>query len=76
MKEDRATAADIAPLRQPWKDPPTLSIESFTPMAINSASGIRQDVSAETLTLWSSFNATSGETGSGERRPISIIHGR
>ena len=51
-KEDRETAADFAPLHQPWKDPPTLSIENFTPMVTDSTSGVRRDVSAETLKLW------------------------
>src|SRR6266480_6100335 len=55
LREDHVTAASISPLQQPWKGPSTLSIESFTPMIIDSASGIRQDVSAETLKLWSNL---------------------
>jgi hypothetical protein len=52
-KEDRVTATDITPLLQPWDEPPTLSVESFKPTLVDSASGIRQDVSANTLKLWS-----------------------
>src|SRR5436309_10702404 len=55
LREDHVTAASISPLQQPWKGPSTLSIESFTPMIIDSVSGIRQDVSAETLKLWSNL---------------------
>jgi hypothetical protein len=47
-KEDRVTATDITPLLQPWDEPPTLSVEGFKP-----TSGIRQDVCADTLKLWS-----------------------
>jgi hypothetical protein len=54
MKENRATAADMALCGNRGKIHP-LSIESFTPIAINSAPGIRQDVSAETLALWSTL---------------------
>jgi hypothetical protein len=46
---DRITAADIPHLKQHWNDPIPLSIESFTPMIVDSVSGIRQDVSSETL---------------------------
>src|SRR5271170_7675936 len=53
IREDGIAAADIQPLQQPWKESPSLSIESFTPMLVDSASGIRQDISAETLKLWS-----------------------
>src|SRR5467141_1086199 len=52
-KEDRVTATDITPLLQPWDEPPTLSVESFKPILVDSTSGIRQDVSANTLKLWS-----------------------
>ena len=52
-REDRTTAAAISPLKRPWDDPSTLSFESFTPMTVDSMSGIRQDVSSETLDLWS-----------------------
>ena len=52
-KEDRTTAGAISPLKRPWGDPSTLSLESFTPMTVDSMSGIRQDVSSETLDLWS-----------------------
>ena len=39
-KEDSIIAAGVRPLQQPWKEPPSLSIESFTPMQIGSVSGI------------------------------------
>jgi len=52
-KEDSVTTAGIPHLRQPWNDPPPLSLESFTPMIVDSTCGIRQDVSNETLKLWS-----------------------
>ena len=52
-REDRITATDIAPLLRPWDEPPTLSVESFQPILVDSTSSIRQDVSANTLKLWS-----------------------
>jgi hypothetical protein len=54
-KEDRprVTATDITPLLQPWDEPPTLSVESFKPILVDSTPGIRHDVSANTLKLWS-----------------------
>ena len=39
-REDSIAAADIHPLQQPWKESPSLSIKSFTPMLIDSASSI------------------------------------
>jgi len=53
IREDGVDAAGIRPLQQPWEESPDLTIESFTPMLVGSASGIRQDISAETLKLWS-----------------------
>ena len=53
IREDSTTAASVRPLQQPWKEPPNLSIESFTPILVGSTSGIRQDVSPDTLKLWS-----------------------
>jgi hypothetical protein len=51
--EDGITAAGIRPLQQPWKESPNLTIESFTLILVDSASGIQQDISMETLKLWS-----------------------
>jgi hypothetical protein len=53
IREDNIAAAGVRSLQQPWKEPPNLSVESFTPMVVDSGSGIRQDISADTLKLWS-----------------------
>jgi PIF1-like helicase len=62
-KEDQRTATA---LERPWNDASTLSFESFTPMTVDSVSGIRQDVPNETLDLWSdlikSTQASSAST--------------
>jgi hypothetical protein len=53
IREDNIAAAGVRPLQQPWKETPNLSVESFTPMVVDSGSSIRQDISADTLKLWS-----------------------
>jgi hypothetical protein len=55
VREDRMFAAGISPLQQPWKEPPNLSIESFTSIPVDPASGVRPDISADTLELWSNL---------------------
>jgi hypothetical protein len=52
-KEDNITTAGIPHLQRHWNDPPPLSLESFTPMIVDSTCGIRQDVSNDTLKVWS-----------------------
>jgi hypothetical protein len=48
-KEDRSITAGFAALQQPWRDLPTISAESFTPIHIfDPTSGIRQDISSTT----------------------------
>ena len=80
-KEDRVTATDITPLLQPWDEPPTLSVESFKPTLVDSTSGIRQDVSANTLKLWSDLikgvesqnTADSADTAGGVTQDMSDL---
>ena len=75
-REDSIAAAGVHPLQQPWKGSPSLSIESFTPMLVDSASGIRQDVSAETLKLWSNLirRAEASDTNSNAHE-VAVSHG-
>ena len=80
-KEDRVTATDITPLLQPWDEPPTLSVESFKPTLVDSTSGIRQDVSANTLKLWADLikgvesqnTANSADTAGGVTQDMSDL---
>ena len=69
---DAIAAANIPHLQRPWSIPPSLSIDSFTPMTVDSVPGVRQDVSAETLKLWSHLIKgadTSNATGNADTVP-------
>src|SRR5579871_2826950 len=76
VKEDSIAATGIHPLQQAWKEPPTLSIESFTPVLADLASGIRQDVSVDTLELWSALikGAETSNTNSHGHKVTDIMH--
>src|SRR5581483_6070611 len=60
VREDRTTSRDVLALQQPWEQLPPLSIESFTPMLVDSLLGTRQNVSEETLALWSDLIKRAG----------------
>jgi hypothetical protein len=51
--QDGVAAAGIPALHEPWKEFPNLSLDNFTPTAVDTASGFRQDISTETLRQWS-----------------------
>jgi PIF1-like helicase/Helitron helicase-like domain at N-terminus len=54
-REDQIMTAKISLLQQRWQEPAALSLESFTSIPVDSEFGIRSDISAETLSLWSSL---------------------
>jgi Helitron helicase-like domain at N-terminus/PIF1-like helicase len=53
ITEDRSTVSDIEALRLPWQELPSLTIENYTPVAIDSVPGTRLDVTPDTLKQWS-----------------------
>ncbi|KAN0077647.1 hypothetical protein V8E54_005951 [Elaphomyces granulatus] len=54
--QDGVAAAGIPALHQPCQEEfPNLSLDNFTPTAVDTASGFRQDISADTLQQWSNL---------------------
>ena len=51
--QDRADATDIRALHHAWKEFPGLTLDNFMPIEVDASSGVREDISAQTLKHWS-----------------------